>query len=353
MENCTSPRIVRAARTHGSPWLITAGCGDLIEEIRLFLDWKMSCGCTPTTCREYAERLLWLVQYAARIETTVIDLSSTDIAACLGWLHLQQSLSAQRIHLIRSTITDFYRFLVRRGSLDASPTALLPSRTGNAGTSSIRQSRALSDQEFEVFRAAIFNGDTPSPKKPVLFRDYAIVCTMYASGIRLGELAGMHINDLQPEGIWVRFRADNVNGARAKNGDGRARFVLLPRPISRLLQLYLEEVWVRGRAATTYLWINLGTGQPLSLSAIQQRFSYYADKSGIVVHPHMLRHTHATALARQDIAAGRPINWKFIQGRLGHKSVITTMKTYVHLSNDDHWRQFEQYQQNLEEFRAD
>src|SRR3989440_3179264 len=175
----------------------------------------------------------------------------------------------------------------------------------------------------------------------------------------------MRMEDLEfgKQGVHVRFRPDNENGARAKAGYGRDRFVHLPTDILGLLDIYLTEVWIEATPATAHLWIVLRKdaksregcstyGAALRAAAVEKMFQYYSKRSGIMLHPHVLRHTHATALARSYLQAGEAVDWKFIQERLGHASVVTTMQTYTHLTNEDRKQAYERYQQKRRAVRV-
>ena len=69
----------------------------------------------------------------------------------------------------------------------------------------------------------------------------------------------MHMDDLEfgKQGVHIRFRADNENGARAKAGYGRDRFVHLPTDVLGLLDMYITEVWIESNPVTSHLWIVL------------------------------------------------------------------------------------------------
>lgn len=86
-------------------------------------------------------------------------------------------------------------------------------------------------------------------------------------------------------------------------------------------------------------------GAALTMAAVEKMFQYYSKRSGIMLHPHVLRHTHATALVRSYSQDGEAVDWKFIQERLGHASVVTTMQTYTHLTNEDRKWAYDQYQE--------
>src|SRR6266571_412149 len=179
------------------------------------------------------------------------------------------------------------------------------------------------------------------------------------------ELLGMRMEDLEfgKQGVHIRFRPDNENGARAKAGYGNDRFVHLPTDVLGLLDVYLTEVWIEASPATDHLWIVLKKeaksregrstyGTALTVAAVEKVFQHYSQKSGVILHPHVLRHTHATALVRSYLQDGEAVDWKFVQERLGHASVVTTMQTYTHLTNEDRKQAYERYQQKRRAVRV-
>ena len=94
---------------------------------------------------------------------------------------------------------------------------------------------------------------------PAGFRDRLLCLLLKEGGFRLGELLGTRMEDLDfgKQGVHVRFRADNQNGARAKAGYGRDRFVHLPFTVLGLLDVYITEVWIEANPRTDHLWIVL------------------------------------------------------------------------------------------------
>ena len=83
----------------------------------------------------------------------------------------------------------------------------------------------------------------------------------------------------------------------------------------------------------------------MTKSTLDSMFKYYSKKIEIKIHPHMLRHTHATELAREYISKGEPINWKYISERLGHSNVTTTMEIYAHLRPEDYKKEYHRLQE--------
>src|SRR5258706_7416569 len=102
---------------------------------------------------------------------------------------------------------------------------------------------------------------------------------------RIGEILGLRMEDLEfgKQGVHVRCRADNENGARAKAGYGRDRSVHLPTDILGLLDIYLTEVWIEAASSTDHLWIVLNKhakssesgstyGSALTVFAVEKMF---------------------------------------------------------------------------------
>lgn len=72
-------------------------------------------------------------------------------------------------------------------------------------------------------------------------------------------------------------------------------------------------------------------------------FRRLSKKTGIKVNPHLLRHTHATELIR----AGWDMS--YVQKRLGHADIQTTINTYIHLSDEDMRKEYDKYIEQREQ----
>lgn len=196
-----------------------------------------------------------------------------------------------------------------------------------------------------------------------LLRDKVIALILKEGGLRAGELLGIHLEDIDfaEQGIWIRFRPDNINNARAKAGYGRDRFVHLPSELIALVDDYISSEWINSNAETDFLFVVINSGnliyngKPMTKSTLDSMFKYYSKKTGVKIHPHQLRHTHATELARQYLNNGELINWEYISKRLGHSSVTTTMDIYAHLTVEDYkkeYKKLQEYREKVKENRA-
>lgn len=182
-----------------------------------------------------------------------------------------------------------------------------------------------------------------------LLRDKIILLCLKEGGLRSNELLGIRLEDIDfaEQGVWIRFRPDNSNRARAKAGYGRDRFVHLPTDLMILIDRYISSEWLDSNTEQDYLFVvvrshtSTDNGNVMTKSTLDSVFKYRSQKTGIKLHPHMLRHTHATELAREYISKGEPINWEYISKRLGHASVTTTMEIYAHLTPEDYKKEYD------------
>ena len=377
----------------GRMYYLIDGNYDFIPDAKEFLDWKAATNRAPATMKAYCSRLLWYYRFLAQRKLDVLEATPADFTEFVIWLcdpyrdattvsviHQPSPLTAVSVNLILQVVGAFYHFLVRRGKLAESPVRYVDVPRGKWLTerdllAHTRRGRAMvqrmelklkepdrlppiiSEQDFQTFIDSIHIGKNPNGDPPG-FRDRLLCLMLKEGGFRIGEILGMRMEDLEfgKQGVHIRFRSNNENGARAKAGYGHDRFVHLPTDVLGLLDVYITEVWIEANPGTDHLWIVLNKraksregwptyGTALSVAAVEKVFLHYSRKSGVILHPHMLRHTHATALVRSYLQDDEPVDWKFVQERLGHASVVTTMQTYTHLTNEDRKHAYERYQQ--------
>jgi integrase/recombinase XerC len=151
--------------------------------------------------------------------------------------------------------------------------------------------------------------------EPLVVRDRAILELFYSSGLRLAELVGLNLGDVDADDRTVR-----VTGKGSKT-----RIV----PVGRQAVAALA-VWLKARRGLAphgepALFVSRNGGR-ISHRAVQERVNHWARRQGAVtgVHPHMLRHSFATHLLESsgDLRA--------VQEMLGHASLSTT-QVYTHL----------------------
>ena len=138
-------------------------------------------------------------------------------------------------------------------------------------------------------------------------KHHAMVMTLYAAGLRLGELLAVRLNDLDTESMRLRVVA-------AKGG--RERYVMLSERLLRVLRRYIEQY-----QPVSLLFFGLDRQRGLEPSSVQRVVKAAAQRAGIdkPVSPHVLRHSFATHLME------RGTNVVYIQELLGHKDIQTTL----------------------------
>jgi integrase/recombinase XerC len=214
--------------------------------------------------------------------------------AGLGPRSIQRRLSGAR---------SFLKYLVREGALDQNP---------GVGVSAPRAARRLPatlDVDQMGSLLAIKGDD------PVIVRDRAMLELLYSSGLRLGELVGLDLGDVDLADSMVRV-----------TGKGRkTRLIPVGRQAREALQAWLK---VRaGMAAIEERAIFTGVrGGRISPRSVQARVKHWARRSGLGqrVHPHLFRHSFATHVLE---SSG---DLRSVQEMLGHANISTT-QIYTHL----------------------
>lgn len=146
-------------------------------------------------------------------------------------------------------------------------------------------------------------------------RDRAILELFYSSGLRLSELTGLAVRDVN-----LRDATVQVTGKGSKT-----RIVPIGAHALAALKVWLEQRDALVPPEETALFVVKG-GARISGSAVQQRVKHWAKKFGLSgkVHPHVLRHSFASHVLQSsgDLRA--------VQEMLGHASISTT-QVYTHL----------------------
>ena len=158
----------------------------------------------------------------------------------------------------------------------------------------------------------------PDISSPVGQRNKAILELLYASGLRVSELAHLTLSQIDMDTREIR-----VIGKGSKE-----RMVLMGKPAREAIDVYLKDGRHKllNKKKTDAVFVNR-YGKQLIERRIQKIVKQYAKQSGInkKVHPHTLRHTFATHL----LDGGADL--RVVQELLGHAS-LTTTQIYTHVS---------------------
>jgi integrase/recombinase XerC len=230
------------------------------------------------------------------------------IRGYLGYLHQKNQKSSIARKL--STLRSFFKFLVKKGMIEFNPMEgiLTPKREKNLpGYLSVDAIfRLLDSIETDSLQAA---------------RNRAIFETLYSCGIRVSELAGLDVYDLDTAAGTVKVLGKG----------GKERLVPIGTKALDSLAAYRRMLQAQagiGTASNGPLFLNL-RGQRLTTRSVARILKKIAAACGILtpVSPHTLRHTFATHM----LDAGADL--RSVQELLGHQNLSTTQK-YTHVSID-------------------
>lgn len=164
-------------------------------------------------------------------------------------------------------------------------------------------------------------------------RDVAIFMIMLRCGLRVEEVAGLTLHDIDYNRSQIMVRSGKGN---------KDRVVYISHDAASALAKYLRKRPVTREKGVFLVEKGTYRGKPISVRGIQKRVEYYSQKSGIKVSCHQLRHTMATQLLNADAALVT------IQDLLGHTRIKTTQR-YCRLSNNKAQRDYYRAMENIME----
>jgi len=285
----------------------------LSEWIARYLEFlELERNASPHTLRNYASDLaqlrLHLTRTPAGEERPEPELGQIDhltIREFLGALYARRNRKSSIARKL-ATVRSFFRYLARRGAIPANPARLVATP---------RQNRRLPDFLAEGAAAELVE----APEATTLGRrDRAILELLYGAGLRVSEVTGLDLGDLElGEGL-----------VRVLGKGSKERIVPFGSKARAGLEAYLE---VRGSlgARSDALFLNKRGGRLTARSVHAMVARYGAGLSERRrVHPHTLRHSFATHM----LNAGADL--RSIQELLGHESLSTTQK-YTHVGVEE------------------
>jgi integrase/recombinase XerC len=271
---------------------------------------------SPHTVRAYVGDVASLLSQAATLGHETVD--TLDVRTLRSWLATQQTLGRARTTMARraTAVRVFTSWAQRTGRLAHDPGTLL----GRPKPHRTLPSALRADEATSLLEVAAEHADDGSP---VGLRDAAILEVLYATGIRVGELCGLDVDDLDGERRVVRVL-----------GKGRKeRMVPYGVPAARALERWLARgrpvlVGRTGRQAGGALFLGV-RGARIDQRAVRTLVhARLAEVPGAPdLGPHGLRHSAATHL----LEGGADL--RSVQELLGHASLATT-QIYTHVSTE-------------------
>ena len=275
---------------------------------------------SPNTIEAYRDDLESFVSFLSNDYLTMardqVDLRRIDNLAIRAYLaHLaRRKLARSSVARHLSALRSFFKYLMREGKVEANPARTVATPRREKHLPAVMQPADVT--------ALI---DQPEGDGPLIARDRAFLELLYASGLRISELVGIDLDDLE-----LRSRLVKVHGKGSKE-----RIV----PFGSKAETALRA-WLKVREADPdeqAVFVNY-RGQRISARSVRRLFDRYARGASMKdgVSPHTMRHSFATHL----LNAGADL--RAIQELLGHASLSTTQK-YTHLND---WQLIEVYRKS-------
>ena len=204
-----------------------------------------------------------------------------------------------------AAIRSFYNYLLQVGKIKTNP-----AKTVSGVKVERKCPEVLTNREVELFL------EQPKCVDEKGFRDHAMLELLYATGIRVSELIGLDVKDVNLTVGFVRCA-----------GHGKERIIPLYAAAVKALREYIESIRPRIIADENEpaLFVNMN-GERMSRQGFWKIIKYYQEKAGIEkdITPHTLRHSFAVHLLENGA------DLRSIQEMLGHADISST-QIYTHV----------------------
>jgi integrase/recombinase XerD len=282
--------------------VFTAETSPVGRQANLFLDFcRMEKGLSANSMEAYSADLSKFIAFLG-----CAGLPDTDgLRHYLDHLY-QSGLSHRSVARHITTLRNFYGFLLREGAISSDPTEYL--RTPRQWQTI---PKFLNLEEIEKLLKA------PDLTRPTGVRDRAMLCVLYASGLRVSELCHLGLGDLNA----------SLGFLKTTGKGNKQRLVPVGKDAVKAVELYLagaRGALLKGRTSR-YLFVT-ARGGCLTRQAYWKSLAGYGRKAGIFrdLTPHVLRHSFATHL----LEGGADL--RSVQVMLGHADISTT-QIYTHV----------------------
>ena len=295
--------------------------------VKKFLDYLRTVRySSPNTVRSYENDLVQFLAFLTPPGTAtpspqeVTHLMIREFVAHLHDLKLEKSSIARKLAAIRS----FFKFAVREGLVIRNPARLVATPKLPKRIPSVLSAEDLSTFLDSMSSEPERGGERPrksgkDDSRLMLKRDRAILELLYASGLRVSELTGLNLGDMDRKELMLRVRGKG-NKERIVPYGGKAQQAL--EAYEPVRQEMLRKAGGRGERQAVFL---NHRGTRLTQRSVARIVKKYARLANVNwdLHPHSLRHAFATHL----LADGADL--RAIQELLGHSSLSTTQR-YTH-----------------------
>ncbi len=276
------------------------------ELIQQFLDelWLVH-GMSIHTQSAYGSDLRQFADYVAKQHSQLVGVSTELLESYLANRY-DQGLSARSTSRCLSSLRRFYGYLQQQKLVDKSPlAAIINPKLG------LSLPKTLSESDVVALLAA------PDINEPIQFRDRVMLEVLYAAGLRVSELVGLKLNQVNPRAGVLR-----ILGKGSKE-----RLV----PVGEEAAIWLQRFLAHGRPLlltnpSDIVFPSL-RGEQMTRQTFWHRIKFYAKVAHIQadLSPHTLRHAFATHLLNHGA------DLRVVQMLLGHSDLSTT-QIYTHVA---------------------
>lgn len=259
-------------------------------------------GKSPHSQAAYRSDLQLFCRWLEDTSLTLLGATQSDIQRYFAHC-LESSKTPRTLARYRCALRKFYAWLVRSGHLNNDPMEGI-----DAPKMGQPLPHSLSESHVEALLQA------PNVNTPIGLRDKAMLEVLYASGLRVSELVGLQLHQLNMKQGIVRVM-----------GKGRKeRLVPLGEQATYWLDRFLE-----GKKTSGHIVFCAREEKPMTRQTFWHRIKHYAMVAGITVplSPHTLRHAFATHLLNHGA------DLRVIQLLLGHSQISTT-QIYTHIAKE-------------------
>ncbi len=258
-------------------------------------------GLSKNTLLAYSRDILQLLESASM--TTCEELTSASV---LRFLSRSREAGASAVTVARkvASLRGFCAYLLEIGDLTSDPMTLIDAP---------KKPRSLPHVvSIQKVRRLI---DAPEVRRPTEIRDRALFEVLYGSGLRVSEVVGLKVGDLDLERGLLRCVGKG----------SKERLVPIGKVGAQWLAYHIRCSRPLGAAPFDFVFAGRG-GRPLTRQRVWRVVRVHAQRAGITEHltPHTLRHCFATHL----LAGGADL--RLIQQMMGHAR-ITTTQVYTHV----------------------
>ncbi len=264
-------------------------------------------GLSENTIQSYSRDLMRFFQFLEKKKLSPFLVTQDDIVEYVGTL--SAVLSARSTARNISALKMFFRFLVSDGKIESSPARLLETPKLER-----RLPEILNHKEVELLLS------TPDISKPLGQRDRAMLEVLYATGLRVSELIGLNISNINLDAGYVR-----TVGKGSKE-----RMVPMGLKAMEALKDYLSDGRARllKKQSSSFLFLN-SRGRHMTRQGFWKIIKRYGLAAGIkkVITPHIMRHSFASHLLEYGA------DLRSVQVMLGHADISTT-QIYTHITRE-------------------